>query len=126
MLNGFSVNAVFVGRLLLAIACMTVFPHGLAWAQFSGSSQSGTFTSVENVSRARSGDHVSLTGSLKRELRRAQYIFQDRTGEIRVRIESEFWRGRKVTSDSVLNIRGRVQSDVRGRFIDVYYFNIVE
>ncbi|MDI6025907.1 NirD/YgiW/YdeI family stress tolerance protein [Corticibacterium sp. UT-5YL-CI-8] len=105
---------------------MNAVLHGPAWAQFSDSIRSEAVATVEGTRSARYGDRVSLTGSLKSEIRRAQYLFRDETGEIRVRIEQEFWRGRKVTYQNILNIRGMVRSDVRGRFIDVYYFRIFE
>lgn len=126
MLDNTLMKMKFIGGISLAAACMTGCLYSPAWAQFSGSGQPGAVTTVEQANRAGTGDRVSLTGSLKNEVRRAQYLFRDATGEIRVRIEHEFWRGRKVTSEDILNIRGRIQSDVRGRFIDVYYFKIIE
>ncbi len=124
-LNDFAVCLSKLGKLSLATACLTVALHGPASAQFSGSSQSKV-TTVEQARTARVGSRVALTGSLKNEVRRAQYMFRDATGDIRVRIEREFWRGREVTSKTVLQLRGKVESDVRGRFIDVYYFRILD
>ncbi|RLP28358.1 NirD/YgiW/YdeI family stress tolerance protein [Mesorhizobium sp. YM1C-6-2] len=90
-----------------------------------GSVQSNV-TIVEQARTARVGSRVSLTGSLKKEVRRAQYLFRDATGDIRVRIERKFWRGPEVTSTTVLQLRGKVETDVRGRFVDVYYFRILD
>lgn len=53
------------------------------------------------------------------KVRRAQYMFRDKTGEVRVRIQRELWRGREITGKTVLRLKGRVQSDVRGRFVYV-------
>lgn len=112
---------------MIAVAAGTVlFTFDSAQAQFLGGTGHETITTVEQARNARNGVRVSLTGSLKSELRRAHYRFQDSTGEIRVRIEYEFWRGRAVTDQNVLKLAGRVQSDVRGRFIDVYYFHIIQ
>jgi uncharacterized protein (TIGR00156 family) len=113
------------GRLFLAAVCLTGSFQNSAIAQFSGSTQSKV-TTVEQARMMRVGTRVTLTGSLKKEVRRAQYLFRDATGDIRVRIEHEFWRGRDVTTRSVLRLRGKVESDVRGRFVDVYYFQILE
>nr|WP_278524635.1 hypothetical protein [Brucella anthropi] len=41
-------------------------------------------------------------------------------------MEREVWRGREINTKNKIEIRGRVENDVRGRFIDVYYFKIVE
>lgn len=124
-LNDVAASLMHLGKLCLAAVCLTVFLHGSASAQFSGSAQSKT-TTVEQARIATAGSRVTLTGSLKKEVRRAQYLFRDATGDIRVRIEREFWRGREITSETVLQLRGRVETDVRGRFIDVYYFRIVD
>ncbi len=124
-LNGVPVRLMHFGKLSLAAVCLIVSLHSSASAQFSGSAQSN-MTTVEQVRAARVGSRVSLTGSLKKEVRRAQYLFRDATGDIRVRIEREFWRGRDVTSTTVLELRGKVENDVRGRFVDVYYFRILD
>lgn len=124
-LNDVPVRLMHFGKLSLAAACLTISLHGSASAQFSGSAQSNV-TTVEQARTARVGSRVSLTGSLKKEVRRAQYLFRDATGDIRVRIEREFWRGREVTSTTVLQLRGKVETDVRGRFVDVYYFRILD
>ena len=124
-LNDVPVRPMHFGKLSLAAACLTVSLHGPASAQFAGSVQSEV-TTVEQARTARVGTRVSLTGSLKKEVRRAQSLFRDATGDVRVRIEREFWRGREVTSTTVLQLRGKVENDVRGRFIDVYYFGILD
>ncbi|MEQ1942876.1 NirD/YgiW/YdeI family stress tolerance protein [Mesorhizobium sp. VNQ89] len=108
----------------MAVAFLSAFSAGAAQAQFAGSG-GASVTTVQDARSARVGDRVELTGSIKKEVGRAQYLFRDKTGEIRVRIEKEFWRGREVTTKTELKLRGRVQSDVRGRFIDTYYFQIV-
>lgn len=113
-----------LGKITLAVAFLTAFSGGGVQAQFAGSAGAGV-TTVQEARGARVGDRVELTGSIKQEVGRAQYLFRDKTGEIRVRIEKEFWRGREVTTKTELKLRGRVQSDVRGRFIDTYYFQIV-
>ncbi len=111
--------------LLVVALCAALSLQAPAHAQFAGTPNAVESTAAQAMT-ARVGSYVSLTGSLKREVGRAQYLFRDGSGDIRVRIEREFWRGRKVASDTVLQLRGRVETDVRGRFIDVYYFQIVE
>lgn len=112
-------------RLLLAAAFTVAMIPGLAEAQFAGSNLPGPKHTIAQSRDARVGDRVTVTGFIKKEIRRAQYLFQDETGEIRVRIEKEIWRGRKVTTKTRIKLGGRVQSDVRGRFIDAYYFQII-
>lgn len=95
-------------------------------AQFLDSIRSRNIVTADVIARTPVGTRVELTGSIKSNVRRAEYVFQDRTGRTRVRIEREVWRGREITTRNVIEIRGRVENDVRGRFIDVYYFKVIK
>nr|WP_280518977.1 NirD/YgiW/YdeI family stress tolerance protein [Shinella curvata] len=108
-----------LGKLSLAAACVAVLLGGPATAQFSGSKRTPDVTRAEQVRTARHGERVSLKGSLTKEVRMAQYLFKDKTGEVRVRIQRELWRGREITAKTLLRLRGKIQSDVRGRFVNV-------
>ena len=120
-----TVQLTTISRISLAGAFLAAFSTGVAQAQFAGSGGAVPLT-VKEARAARVGDRVELTGFIKEEIGRAQYLFRDQTGEIRARIEKEFWRGRKVTTQTEIKLRGRLQSDVRGRFIDAYYFQIID
>lgn len=124
-LSGLFVRFGRASGLPAAALCAALYAQAPAQAQFAGTPSAAEATVAEAMT-ARVGSYVSLTGSLKKEIGRAQYLFRDGSGDIRVRIEREFWQGRKVTGDTVLQLRGRVETDVRGRFVDVYYFRIVE
>lgn len=95
-------------------------------AQFLDAFKARNTITADAITRTPVGTRVVLTGSIKSNVRRAQYVFQDCTGRTRVRIEREVWRGREINTKNKIEIRGRVENDVRGRFIDVYYFKIVE
>lgn len=95
-------------------------------AQFWDPLRTRTQATANEILRSPIGRHVTLQGSLKKNVRRAQYIFADATGHVRVRIEREVWRGRKISRTDRLEIRGKVENDVRGRFVDVYAFKVVE
>lgn len=90
-----------------------------AAAQFSGAQRTPAVTTVEQVRAGRHGAPVSLKGSLTKEVRRLQYMFKDKTGEVRVRVRPELWRGREITAKTLLRLKGKIQSDVRGRFVYV-------
>ncbi|MGH6773896.1 YgiW/YdeI family stress tolerance OB fold protein [Brucella tritici] len=94
-------------------------------AQFLDSFKARNTITADVITRTPVGTRVVLTGSIKSNVRRAQYVFQDHTGRTRVRIEREVWRGREINTKNKIEIRGRVENDVRGRFIDVNYFKIV-
>ncbi len=95
-------------------------------AQFLDSFKARNTVTADAITRTPVGTRVVLTGSIKSNARRAQYVFQDHTGRTRVRIEREVWRGREINTKNKIEIRGRVENDVRGRFIDVYYFKILK
>lgn len=94
-------------------------------AQFLDSFKARNTITADVITRTPVGTRVVLTGSITSNVRRAQYVFQDHTGRTRVRIEREVWRGREINTKNKIEIRGRVENDVRGRFIDVNYFKIV-
>jgi uncharacterized protein (TIGR00156 family) len=94
-------------------------------AQFLDSFKARNTITADAITRTPVGTRVVLTGSIKSNVRRAQYVFQDHTGRTRVRIEREVWRGREINTKNKIEIRGRVENDDRGRFIDVNYFKIV-
>jgi uncharacterized protein (TIGR00156 family) len=94
-------------------------------AQFLDSFKARNTITADAITRTPVGTRVVLTGSIKSNVRRAQYVFQDHTGRTRVRIEREVWRGREINTKNKIEIRGRVENDVRGRFIDVNYFKIL-
>lgn len=113
-------------QLALLLSLFLLGSGSVSYAQFLDSVKAGNGITASAVSRTPIGTRVVLTGSIKGNMRRAHYIFQDHTGTTRVRIEREIWRGRKIDRKDQIEIRGRVDNDVRGRFIDVYYFKILK
>ncbi|MEJ5902017.1 YgiW/YdeI family stress tolerance OB fold protein [Ochrobactrum teleogrylli] len=113
-------------QLALLLSLFLLGSGSVSYAQFLDSVKAGNGITASVVSRTPIGTRVVLTGSIKGNMRRAHYIFQDHTGTTRVRIEREIWRGRKIGRKDQIEIRGRVDNDVRGRFIDVYYFKILK
>ncbi|WHS29506.1 NirD/YgiW/YdeI family stress tolerance protein [Brucella sp. NM4] len=113
-------------QLALLLSLFLLGSGSVSYAQFLDSVKAGNGITASAVSRTPIGTRVVLTGSIKGNMRRAHYIFQDHTGTTRVRIEREIWRGRKIGRKDQIEIRGRVDNDVRGRFIDVYYFKILK
>lgn len=113
-------------QLALLLSLFFLGSGSVSYAQFLDSVKAGNGITASVVSRTPIGTRVVLTGSIKGNMRRAHYIFQDHTGTTRVRIEREIWRGRKIGRKDQIEIRGRVDNDVGGRFIDVYYFKILK
>ena len=113
-------------QLALMLGLFSLGSIDVSRAQFLDAFKARNTITADAITRTPVGTRVVLTGSIKSNVRRAQYVFQDRTGRTRVRIEREVWRGREINTKNKIEIRGRVENDVRGRFIDVYYFKIVE
>lgn len=112
-------------QFIVAVAILTALAVP-ANAQFWDPLRTKTTATANEIVRSPIGRHVTLKGSLKKNVRRAQYIFADATGSIRVRIEREVWRGREISRNDRIEIRGKVENDVRGRFIDVYAFKVID
>ncbi len=99
-----------------------------AEAQFTGETtgSSRTPTTVQQAKSARIGRDVSLTGHIVKHLHRDHYLFRDNTGEIRVEIEPVKWRGRRISPDMTVRLRGEVDRDFRGRYISVERMQILK
>ena len=95
-------------------------------AQFRDAFRPRNTITADVITRTPVGTRVVLVGSIKSNVGRAHYAFRDRTGTTRVRIEREVWRGREINTKNTIEIRGRVENDVRGRFVDVYYFKVIK
>ncbi|MBL8581889.1 MAG: NirD/YgiW/YdeI family stress tolerance protein [Rhizobiaceae bacterium] len=114
-------------KLSLAALCAAFLLQApAAQAQFTESNNPRVVTTVEQAHRARIGRDVSLTGHIKSQIRRDQYLFRDKTGEIRVEIDREVWRGRNVTPNTRVRLTGDVELDIRGRHISVERLRILE
>lgn len=74
-------------------------------AQFLDAFKARNTITADAITRTPVGTRVVLTGSIKSNVRRAQYVFQDRTGRTRVRIEREVWRGREINTKNKIEIR---------------------
>lgn len=113
-------------KLPLAALCATFLMNAPAQAQFTESNSRRVATTVQQAKSARVGRDVDIRGFVKSQIRRDQYVFRDKTGEIRVEIEPEVWRGRKVTPQTRVRLTGDVDIDIRGRYISVDRLRILE
>lgn len=104
-----------------AIAAALLLTASAASAQFSGPSSNprAQATTVAQVANARPGSYVTLTGHIVDHQREDYYTFRDSTGEIRVEIEDEDFRGQKVTPETQVRLTGEIDTGLRGRYIDV-------
>lgn len=85
---------------------------GLAQAYYAGPGSSQAPKSVADILKNPIDDEeVVLKGKLVRKLRHDKYMFSDGTGEIRVEIDHEDFRGQRVTESTVIEIVGEVEKE---------------
>ena len=54
---------------------------------------------------------IELTGNIISSVSHEEYIFRDKTGEVKVEIDDNLWRGATVTPETPVVIRGEVDKD---------------
>lgn len=99
--------------LVVAVLALLVTP---ASAQFSGP---GVAITIAEANEARLGRDVTVVGKIVGSLGDGYYTLRDDTGEIRVEIDRSVWRRRQVDGNTVVQLTGEMERDVRGRYLDV-------
>jgi len=98
-----------------------------AAAQFSGPSAKGEAQTVAQAREESVGTYVSITGRVINRVREDYYTFADASGEIRVEIEPEAWRGREIGPDDQIRINAEVDRNIAGtKYLWVESFQVVE
>ena len=85
-----------------------------AFAEFTGPSVDGRAATVEQARRAPLDSYVTVTGNIVNRLRGDYFTFRDQTGEIRVEIEPELWRGRDVGPENLVRLLAEVDRNRAG------------
>jgi uncharacterized protein (TIGR00156 family) len=85
-----------------------------AFAGFTGPSVSGTEVTVQQARRAQPETYVTVTGNIVNRLREDYFTFRDETGEIRVEIDPELWRGRDVGPENQVRLLAEVDRNRAG------------
>lgn len=101
-------------RKLLIVAMVSLLLPAIATAQFTGPTARGQTSTVAQAQKARVDTYVTLTGNIVSHLREDYYTFRDSTGEIRVEIEPEVWRNRKVGPDTTVRLLAEVDRNAAG------------
>lgn len=95
-------------------------------AQFTGPNAAGRATTVEQARGARLGSYVTVTGNIVAHQRSDYFTFRDKSGEIRVEVESPVWQGRAVKPDTKVRLLAEVDSGSGGRYLWVKSLEILE
>jgi len=97
-----------------------------ATAQFTGPSATGRTISVGQVSAARLGSYVAVTGHVVAHQRQDYFTFRDGTGEIRVEIENSVWQNRQIGPETKVRLLAEVDQGTAGRYLWVKSLEIVK
>ena len=100
----------------------------LAQAQYVGPSSTKSPATVAEVLKAPVDDQeVVLRGHILEKLSKDKYRFADNSGEIRVEIDLEDFRGQTISDSTVVEIRGEVETSfVKSPEIDVKHLTVVK
>lgn len=95
-------------------------------AQFTGPSVAGNPSTVTETQGARIGSYVTLTGHIVEHQRSDYFTFRDDTGDIRIEVEPDIWRGREVGPETQVRIIGEIDRGVLGRYIWVKSLEVLD
>ena len=101
-------------KIYVVFAWILILLVSNAVAQFTGPSQKGKASTVEQAKNSRIGSYVTVTGNIVTHLREDYYNFRDETGEIRVEIEGSVWQNRNVGPDTRVKLLAEVDRNMVG------------
>lgn len=78
---------------------------------FQGPNVKNVIHDVVTALNAGDDAKIELTGNIISSVSHEEYIFRDKTGEVKVEIDDNLWRGATVTPETPVVIRGEVDKD---------------
>ncbi|MGL4225262.1 YgiW/YdeI family stress tolerance OB fold protein [Vibrio misgurnus] len=93
---------------------------------FQGPSARQIIRDVVSALNASDDTKVELIGHIMTSMGHDDYIFRDATGEIKVEIDDDLWRGKTVTPQTQVIIRGEVDKDWSEVTIDADFIDIIQ
>lgn len=117
-----------ISKTVLAALVAGSFAFGLpaAQAQFTGAG--ANVTPVEKIlSQGKDDQYVAVEGYIVQKVGNKDYIFKDKTGEIRVEIKDRVFANQPVSSTTKVLLEGEVDKDWTGPMeIDVKKLTVVK
>lgn len=92
---------------------------------FKGPNAKHVIHDVVSALNASDDAKIALTGYIISSVSNDEYIFRDQTGDIKVEIDDDLWRGETVTPDTKVIIRGEVDKDWSEVTIDADTLEVV-
>lgn len=92
-------------RYLLTLVVLSLAFITNAQAQFTGETKVYAISEIKKMS---DDTQVAAEGTITRRVGDEEYMFTDDTGEIRIEIDDDLWRGREVNSETIIRIYGEL------------------
>ena len=105
---------------------LTVVFTTSSYAGFEGPGATLMVVSVSSINELDDDDEVILEGYIVKKVQKERYLFKDKTGEVKVEIDDKLLRNLTVTPETLLRIKGEVDSDWFTIEVDVDNVEIVE
>lgn len=86
-----------------------------AFAGFQGNSQTANVMTVQQVKKAPDNSIVALQGKIVQQVGSDDYLFADKTGQIKVEIDNHIWNGLNVTPNDTIRIEGKLDNEIFDR-----------
>ena len=90
-----------------------------AMANFTGPVSVGVASTAAGIETGRLGSYVTLEGHVVSRQREDYFVFRDASGEVRVEIGPEVWRGQTVGPQDTVRLVGEIDSGSGGRYLSV-------
>ena len=94
-------------------------------AKYIGPNATENTLAVSQISDARLGSYIVVTGNITSHLREEYYNFQDESGQIRVEIEDSIWQSREVASETKVRMQAEIEFGLSGRYLWVTSLELV-
>lgn len=99
--------------------------NSTAQGGFQGPNAKNVIHDVVSALNASDDAQIELTGNIISSVSHDEYIFRDKTGDIKVEIDDDLWRGETVTPETTVTIRGEVDKDWSEVTIDADSLEVV-
>ncbi|MGL5467885.1 MAG: YgiW/YdeI family stress tolerance OB fold protein [Shewanella sp.] len=129
-MNKISLSCLAIGLALSAVTSHAGFQPTTGESPlqggFQGPSAQQIIRDVVSALNASDDTKVELIGHIISSSGHDDYIFRDATGEIKVEIDDDLWRGKTVTPQTQVIIRGEVDKDWSEVTIDADFIDIIQ
>ncbi len=76
-------------------------------------------STVAQVLKMKNDAYVTMEGNITKQIRKDEYIFEDKTGSITVEIDPKDWRGVDVTPEDTIRITGELDKGFASTEVEV-------